>query len=285
MAAATENNCEHIVISSALTSKTFTIMHRKVISAFFKESQARINQQLNSPEQVTARFMSLYLPGGKPRPPANPDEEADHFHFQLLFAAFTEREEGRGPDDVFYFAASAADSLARTAVISALDKGQLGELSSQVQEMRRQAGFVGLHGWAVGEGPPQYEEICNRISELMTKVHSTVMVETLTRYKLSRLVKFWEKDPVIFTRKLEELRSTRHGSAALFKRRSMRAMLDIAKLYRNFGPVAEKVLVLRFRSADKRVGAAMNRRFLSYQRRQAQSTMTVSAQQDSQLST
>lgn len=123
----------------------------------------------------------------------DPKIAARHHHQQMVQGKVARRLDALPEEYRLFLVAMAADEIAEEAVCEAHDKGRLGELGRQMDEIRKREGVHQDHHWVTG-GPADYQEACQESEQLFDKVHDTIFTTLLARYRLDDVTEMYEKD-------------------------------------------------------------------------------------------
>jgi hypothetical protein len=161
-----------------------------MLKILFAIPQGRIDRDLAAAAQDPLGC----LKGALNRDNKEPQFMAEFHHQQMVQAKVIRLLDYLPEAYMLFYAAMAAEEIAEEAVGFAHDKGRLGELGRQMDEIRERGGFGEDHYRALGEGPADYRTLTLESDRLYDSVHGTVFTTLLRRYHLNNLAELYEND-------------------------------------------------------------------------------------------
>ncbi|HUR46972.1 MAG TPA: hypothetical protein VMZ27_13925 [Candidatus Saccharimonadales bacterium] len=178
--------------------KTETVENQsRTFQLLFSISQDQLDRDLATPCQIIKRLNreDNSVPGGAVDPSAL---EAQRLHNFLLLAYALQELDFYPLEKRIFIAGQAAAQVATKAVLAAMDKGRLKDLSQTLDRIKEREGLSGKLGWLQGDGPADYEQTSEEFAELIAKIHDTLIVEVFRRYRLSTALEIFQEKSLRF---------------------------------------------------------------------------------------
>jgi hypothetical protein len=127
-----------------------------------------------------------------------PELSARRYHNQFLQAHCMRKLPAICEAEALFHVASAAEDIVNDAAMNALEKGQIGELMRQMEEIERREGLKEREYWSIGEGPPDYQAANAQSDVLLEKIDEAVMPCVLRRYRFGAVADLYERNRMEF---------------------------------------------------------------------------------------
>jgi hypothetical protein len=177
--------------------KTAVENESQTVAQFFSITQDQLARALATPWQIVN-----YLERERNSPKtcsADPSAlEARRLHNLLLLAYAMQESDCIPLDKCIFLAGEAASEVSAKAVVAAMDKGQLKELSAVLNRIKERAGLTRQLGWMNGDGPADYEQASDQFCDLLLKINDTITVEVFRRYRLNAALELYQENSLRF---------------------------------------------------------------------------------------
>jgi hypothetical protein len=173
-----------------------------------------------------------------------PDRAGVFVHLSLLYGKALSERAGMHPDIGFFKSYHVASELAEDVVMGgAYLDGTLGKLNSEMEAIREAAGYGRDDPWTTPSG--DYLAAQARFDAEFQRIHKTVTLEILRRYRCSGIIALMDDDPVLFAVRVAV------GLRLCSDPRRRRSESEDADFEEQHGAAAAEMLKQRLRQAGR----------------------------------
>lgn len=119
-------------------------------------------------------------------------------HLTMIQAHEFHRDEAIPKEVKTFYTAFGAERIAQEAEVAAFEKGTVSQLSARMEEIRVREGLVGDEYWMTGDGPDDYRQLVDQQEALLDRIHETVFIFFLRRYRLEEYADLYERNRLAF---------------------------------------------------------------------------------------